>query len=164
MSCFPLTTLLRQELSKFHLGTPEAVFDLLNDSYVYSTAIRLRRISERGNGIISLLNVLDEIQACPQLMSQEDPALLCDDIAVTETLSDSVRKYVDKYVAHHDRKREPIGMIFADLKQWTAVLQSIFRRYYGAIKQSDVDLILHHSEDPMKIFTFAWIRVSPGIN
>lgn len=138
-----------------------AFFDLFNDSYVYSTAMALRRICERSSDVTSLMNVLDGIKQCPGLSSGVDLEELARDIDALEEISRSVKDYVDKYIAHHDRKRKPTDLTLADVEAWMTTVQETFRRYYAAVMGSDTDPIVAYLEDPMRIFTFAWIQEDP---
>jgi hypothetical protein len=140
------------------MGMRSAFFDLFNDSYVYSTMMALRRLSETSNQVVSLMNVLLEIKQHPDLAPDVDSARLAEDIAKLKNLGMSVREYADKYIAHHDRQRKPTEFTFSDIKGWVSVVQEIFRRYYAAILRSDIELVIDYLEDPMRIFTFAWIQ------
>lgn len=131
-------------------------FDLFNDSFVYSTVMGLRRITERSNQVVSLLNVLCEIKQYPKIAPGIDFATLCEDIDKLKKLGTCVRDYADKYVAHHDRNRQPTQLTLAKVQAWTEAVQEIFHRYYATVMQSDIDLIVAYLEDPMRIFTFAW--------
>jgi hypothetical protein len=140
------------------MGMRSPFFDLLKDSYAYSIAMALRRVCERSSQVVSLINVLDEIRRHSELAPSIDSAELARDIDELEKISRSVREYVDKYIAHHDRNRKPTDLTFDDIDDWTEIVQEMFRRYYAAIKGSDIDLVVSYLEDPMRIFTIAWIQ------
>src|SRR5205807_480083 len=109
------------------------------------------------DNVVSFINVLDEIVKHPALVSNIEPSRVAADVTALENLSKSVREFADKYVAHHDRKRTPTTLTFGKLRDAVETLKGMFRRYYALIMNSDIDLIISYSENPMAIFTFPWI-------
>jgi hypothetical protein len=136
------------------LTTHSSFFDMMNDGFAYSAAVRVRRIVDEGSRTVSLLRLLNGLKNHPKLGDGDE---LRRDIQELKDTTAKIKKYVDQVVAHRDR------MATADIpknRELTAAIETIsgiFRKYYGIVLNTDVDLQLSHLTDPLEIFRFPWI-------
>lgn len=138
-------------------------FDMLNFAYVSTTASAVRRLTEKKNKDgtnLSLRILLEEIKSKMEegsvSLGELAPSQLDDDLALLDKTAQAVKQYVDRIIAHHDRRglsQAPPN--YGDLKESVATLADIFRRYHSLIECVDSELKLSFVED-FDIFTFAW--------
>ena len=138
-----------------------AFFDMLNDSYLYSAAMRVRRLVDKDSRTISLRRFLTELSGYPDLLKGQvrevELAELAADSDELDSVTSKVKNYVDQFVAHHDRSPVAKAPINKDLNAAIELLIRLLRKYYGVLAGSDLDPVVSYLEDPLTIFGFAWI-------
>jgi hypothetical protein len=141
-----------------------AYFDMLNYAYVSTTASAVRRLVEKQNKsktIISLRVLLEEIKQHPTILKKPVPIeQLHQDLAALKDIEGRVKPYVDRLVAHHDRRGLARIPKLGDLKDSVSALGETFRRYCGLVEGTDLELKVSYLQD-FEIFTFPWIVDSP---
>ena len=135
-------------------------FDLLNSAYVSTTASAIRRLIEtqnRGKTNVSLRILLEEIGKHPKVLERPMPAgQIRNDLAPLDEVECKLKPYVDRVVAHLDRRGLAKVPKLGDLRESVAVLGEVFRRYYGAVAGSDLTLTVSYLDD-FDIFAFPWV-------
>lgn len=115
-------------------------FDMLHYAYVSTTTSAIRRLTEKQNKDktnVSLRIVLQEIEREPTIfVSQVSRPQLQLDLTQLEALEKVIKPYVDRIIAHHDRRGIAEAPEYGNLKEGVAILSDIFRRYYALIKES----------------------------
>jgi hypothetical protein len=135
-----------------------AFFDMLNDAYAHSTAMRVRRLVDKDNRTISLRGLLKELSKYPDLSKDRVSAdELTADINELDQGTSKVKDYVDQFIAHHDRSPVATAPIHRELNAAIELLIRLLRKYYGVLAGSDIDVVVSYLEDPLTIFRFAWI-------
>ena len=136
-------------------------FDMLHYAYVSTTTSAIRRLTEKqnkGKTNVSLRIVLQEIEKDPVLFENLVPRTqLQSDLAALEGIEKIIKPYVDRIVAHHDRRGIAETPKYRNLRESVAVLGDIFRRYYAVIEGVDSCLKIDYLED-FDIFKFPWIE------
>lgn len=139
-------------------------FDLLNSAYVSTTASAIRRLVERQNRDktnVSLRILLDEIAEHPAALERPMPTeQIQNDLALLSEVECKLKPYVDRVVAHVDRRGLANIPKLGDLRESVAVVGQIFRRLYGAVEGSDLTLIVSYLDD-FDIFAFPWLPEQP---
>jgi hypothetical protein len=136
-----------------------AFFDMLNDSYSHSAAMRVRRLVDKNSRTISLRKLLEELKKYPELLdSHVTDAELVADCVELDRVTSKVKDYVDQFIAHHDR--EPIAEVpfHRELNAAIELLILLLRKYYSVLAGSDIDVVVHYLEDPLTIFRFSWVE------
>src|SRR4029077_8524505 len=106
--------------------------------------------------------VLQEIEEGPTIFaSQVSRPQLHLDLTQLEALENAIKPYVDRIVAHHDKRGVAQTPKYGDLREGVAILRDIFRRYYALIEGVDSCLKIDYLED-LDIFTFPWIQKQNG--
>jgi len=140
------------------------VFELLNSAYVSTTASAIRRLIETQNGgktNVSLRILLDEIGKHPNVLERPMPAeQIRNDLARVGEVECKLKPYVDRVVAHLDRRGLATVPKLGDLRESVANLGEIFKRYYGAVEDSDLTLTVSYRDD-FDIFSFPWVAERP---
>jgi hypothetical protein len=135
-------------------------FDLVNSAYVSTTASAIRRLIEtqnRGKTNVSLRILLDEIGKYPKVLERPIPVeQIRNDLARLDEVECKLKPYVDRVVAHLDRRGLAKVPKLDDLKESVAALGEVFRRYYGAVEDSDLTLTMSYLDD-FDIFAFPWV-------
>lgn len=143
------------------LITTSAFFDMLNNSYAHATAVRVRRLVDQRSRTLSLRRLIQDLGRCPELFlekfSKED---LRADMALLDATCKKVKCYVDQFVAHHDRNGSAAIPTHKELNEAVDTIVSVYRRYYGLLKNTDIDPLLHYVVEPLAIFTFPWVNAS----
>jgi hypothetical protein len=136
-----------------------AFFDMLNDAYSHSAAMRVRRLVDKDNRTISLPKLLEELKKYPELLEgQVADSELVADCAELDFVTAKVKDYVDQFVAHHDRSPIAEVPIHRELNAAIELLIRLLRKYYDVLARSDIDVIVDYLEDPLTIFRFAWVE------
>src|SRR5262249_30697815 len=134
-------------------------FDFLAESYAMSQSVAVRRQAEVNDRVISLGTLIAEIAANPQLASRDryvtmwppdmqqlgfkefeeifggstkahvDADLVSADLDQLVQSADGIKSYVDKHVAHYDRKPLKSLPTFAELDAAVDQLGTTFQRY-----------------------------------
>jgi hypothetical protein len=135
-------------------------FDLLNSAYVSTTASAIRRLIEtqnRGRTNVSLRILLDEIGKHPKVLERPMAAeQIRNDLARLDEVECKLKPYVDRVVAHLDRRGLARVPKLGDLRESVAVLGELFRRYHSAVEGSDLTLTVSYLDD-FDIFAFPWV-------
>jgi hypothetical protein len=135
-----------------------AFFDMVNDAYAHSAAMRVRRLVDKNNRTISLRGLLNELSRYPELLEGRVSAVeLAADNKELDQATSKVKDYVDQFIAHHDRSPVATAPIHRELNAAIELLIRLLRKYYGALAGSDIDVVVSYLEDPLTIFRFAWI-------
>ena len=135
-----------------------AFFDMLNDAYAHSAAIRVRRLVDKDSRTVSLRGFLTELSEYPDLLKgQVSGAELAVDSSELDRTTSKVKDYVDQFIAHHDRSPVATAPIHKELDAAIELLIRLLRKYYGVVAGSDVDVVVSYLEDDLTIFRFAWI-------
>jgi hypothetical protein len=135
-----------------------AFFDMLNDAYAHSAAMRVRRIVDKDNRTISLRGLLKELSKYPDLLKgRVSEVELAADSDELDRATSKVKDYVDQFIAHHDRSPVATAPIHRELNAAIELLIRLLRKYYGVLAGSDIDVVVSYLEDPLTIFRFAWI-------
>jgi hypothetical protein len=136
-------------------------FDMLHYAYVSTTTSAIRRLTEKQNKDktnVSLRIVLEEIEKDPVLFENQVPRpQLQSDLDILEGLEKVIKPYVDRMIAHHDRRGIAETPKYGNLRASVAALGDIFRRYYALIEGVDSCLKIDYLED-FDIFKFPWIE------
>jgi hypothetical protein len=136
-----------------------AFFDMLNDAYSHSAAMRVRRLVDKDHRTISLRRLLEQLREYPDLLAGRVTEVeLAADVAELDRTTEKVKDYVDQFIAHHDRSPIAEVPILRELNAAIELLVRLLRKYYGILAGSDVDVVVHYLEDPLTIFRFAWIE------
>jgi AbiU2 len=134
-------------------------FDLLNSAYVSSTASALRRLVEtqnRGKTNVSLRIMLDELGKHPNVLEKPLPVeQIQSDLARLDEVECKLKPYVDRVIAHLDRRGLARVPKLGDLKESVVIVGEVFRKYYGALEGSDLTLTVSYVND-FDIFAFPW--------
>lgn len=136
-------------------------FDMMNDSFGYWAAIRVRRIVDANPKTISLVRLLNDLASRPSVLdgkTTEDEVRK--DILALQEETKKIKSYVDQCVAHHDRKPTAAIPLNKELTHAIEMLKSMFKKYYGILRITDIDLHTSHLEDPLAIFDYAWRTTS----
>jgi len=141
------------------LTAHSSFFDMMNDGFAYAAAIRIRRIVDEDNRTVSLLRVLAELRNHPKLTDAHE---LTRDIQELRDTTARIRRYVNQYVAHRQRKATAEIPKNRELTSAIETISSIFRKYYGVVLNTDIDLHVSHLTDPLEIFRFSWIPSAPA--
>jgi hypothetical protein len=139
------------------MTTRSCFFDMMNDSFTYWAAIRVRRIVDADHRTISLLRLLSDLVSRPSVLdgrTTEDEVRK--DILELQAETKKIKSYVDQCVAHHDRKPSADIPLNKELTNAIEMLSSMFHKYYGILRITDIDLHTSHLEDPLAIFDYAW--------
>jgi hypothetical protein len=133
-------------------------FDMVNDSFAHSAAIRVRRVVDTDHRTISLLKLLKELENYPGLLggkTGEDG--LRDDIQELEQATNGIKAYVDQFVAHRDRTPTADTPRNRELTRAIETIARMFKKYYGVVMKADIELRIGHLEDPLRIFRYPWM-------
>ena len=135
-----------------------AFFDMLNDAYAHSAAMRVRSLVDEDSRTISLRRLLKELSKYADLLrGQVSEAELAEDSYKLDRATSKVKGYVDQFIAHHDGSPVATAPIHRDLDAAIELLKRLLKKYYGVLAGSDIDVVVSYLEDPLTIFRFAWI-------
>jgi AbiU2 len=130
-----------------------AFFDMLNDAYAHSAAMRVRRLVDKDNRTISLRSLLKELSKYPDsLGGRISEVELAADTEELDQATSKVKDYVDQFIAHHDRSPVATAPIHRELNVAIEVIIRLLRKYYGVLGGSDIDVVVSYLEDPLTIF------------
>lgn len=118
-------------------------FDMLHYGYVCATASAIRRLTEKQNRDstnVSLRIVLEQLQQDTTIFAEVPRAGLQADLCKLEDVENKIKPYVDRAIAHHDRRGVANSPKYGDLREGVLILGEIFRRYYGLIDGCDLSL------------------------
>ena len=136
-----------------------AFFDMVNDAYAHSAAMRVRRLVDKDNRTISLRGLLNDLSKYPELLKgRVSEVELAADSKELDQATSKVKDYVDQFVAHHDRSPVATAPIHRELNAAIELLIRLLKKYYGVLAGSDIDVVVSYLEDPLTIFRFAWIE------
>jgi hypothetical protein len=140
------------------LSARSSFLDMMNDGFAHSTALRVRRIVDTDHRTISLLRLLRDLVSYPELLGGKvEEGELENDIRELEESTKKIKEYVDQFVAHHDRAPTADTPINRELTRAIEAISRLFRKYYGALMNTDIELRISHLEDPLAIFRCSWI-------
>lgn len=109
-----------------------AFFDMLNDAYAHSAAMRVRRLVDKNSRTISLRVLLEQLRNYPDLLDGRiTEAELTADVAELDRATVGVKNYVDQFIAHNDRSPVAEVPIHRELNAATELLIRLLRKYYG---------------------------------
>jgi hypothetical protein len=132
-------------------------FDMMNDSFSYWAAIRVRRIVDKNPRTISLLGLLRDLVSRPSVLDGKTTVDEVEkDILELQEETKKIKSYVDQYVAHRDRKPTADIPLNKEITLAIEMLSAMFRKYYLILQITDIDLHTSHVEDPLAIFDYAW--------
>lgn len=136
-----------------------AFFDMVNDAYAHSAAMRVRRLVDKDNRTISLRGLLNDLSKYPELLKgRVSEVELAADSKELDQATSKVKDYVHQFIAHHDRSPVATAPIHRELNAAIELLIRLLKKYYGALAGSDIDVVVSYLEDPLTIFRFAWIE------
>ena len=136
-----------------------AFFDMVNDAYAHSAAMRVRRLVDKDNRTISLRGLLNDLSKYPELLKgRVSEVELAADSKELDQATSKVKDYVDQFIAHHDRSPVATAPIHRELNAAIELLIRLLKKYYGVLAGSDIDVVVSYLEDPLTIFRFAWIE------
>ena len=142
--------------------------DMLNRSYAHATAARIRRLTDRHKDCVSLAKLLDELQNHPALLIRQlgvenmvnrvSRGELQKDLMDLDAACRPVTDYVDKHVAHHDKRPRSAVPKPRVVNAAIDKLIEIFKKYYTLLIGSDIDVcVVPYLEEPLAAFRFAWL-------
>lgn len=141
--------------------------DMLNRSYVHATAARIRRLTDRHKDCISVAKLLEELQNHPVLLKRQlgvenmvnrvSREELEQDLMGLDAACCPVTDYVDKHVAHHDKRQRSALPKHRDVNAAIDKLIEIFKKYYALLNGADTDVVVSYLEGPLAVFRFAWL-------
>ena len=142
--------------------------DMLNRSYTHATAARIRRLTDRHKDCISLAKLLEELQNHPALLKRHigvenivkrvSRQELEQDLMELDAACRPVTDYVDKHVAHHDKRQSSVLPKHRDVNAAIDKLIEIFKKYYSLLVGADTDVVVSYLEGPLAVFRFAWLQ------
>lgn len=136
-----------------------AFFDMVNDAYAHSAAMRVRRLVDKDNRTISLRGLLNDLSKYPELLKgRVSEVELAADSKELDQATSKVKDYVDQFIAHHDRSPVATAPIHRELNAAIELLIRLLKKYYGVLAGSDIDVVVSYLEDPLTIFRFVWIE------
>jgi hypothetical protein len=150
----------REVIQKNHrlLTMRSAFFDMLNDAYAHAAASRIRRLLDRDSRTVSLRQLIEQLIEDPSSLrgnlTNDD---LRNDLEALHKTCEHVKAYVDQVVAHHDRNRTASSPTHRELNEAIDTVVSVFKRYYAAVTNTDLDVVVSYLEDPLRIFSFPWL-------
>ncbi len=145
------------------LSTRSSFFDMMNDGFAHSAALRVRRIVDTDRRTISLLRLLKDLVDYPGLLDGKVTGVdLGNDIRAVEEATKKIKEYADQFVAHHERTPTADTPINRELTRAIETISCMFRKYYGVLMDTDIDVRINHLEDPLAIFRYAWIAPQPA--
>lgn len=131
---------------------------MMNDGFSHSAAVRVRRIVDTNPRTISLLRLLKDLLSYPGLLvGKVADTELGHDIVELEEATKKIKKYVNQFVAHHDRTPTADTPINRELTRAIETISSMFRKYYRVLLNTDIELRIDHLEDPLAIFRYSWL-------
>jgi hypothetical protein len=93
-----------------------------------------------------------------KLMKHVNPALVCKDLILLSLVVEPIRKYVNKRVAHRDRKQFSSIPTFPDLDKAIDSMFNTFKKYMLLLKAVQYDITIQPQWDWKDIFKTAWIE------
>jgi hypothetical protein len=93
-------------------------------------------------------------------VSHVDPAVVDQEIEELKRVTQKLKKYVDKRVAHYDRKYLPLGPSYKDIDEAFEFLNGLLSRYYQFFRAASLSLGPYIQYDWKQIFRVAWIPES----
>ena len=168
-----------------------SVFNFIQDTYVSTQSVAVRRQAETGERVVSIGRLLTEISSEPERLTREwyvslhdeddqryanegwenswfggrgidhvDPNAVLKDLDALEAASETVRRYVDRHVAHHDRDpAKGLPMTFAELNVAIDAIGDMFTRYAGLLTASHwVTLVPVVQYNWLAVFLEPWIK------
>jgi hypothetical protein len=164
-------------------------FDYLQDTYATTQAIAIRRQAETGTRVCTLGRLLTEISDDPSRISREfyvgmwdadqtalgaqsfdaqfagvvgshiDPAIIRHDLEVLNASAESVKGYVDQYVAHSDARASAALPAFEEMDSAIDSIGHLFVKYVNALTADiRVKLVPEFQHDWLAVFRKPWIR------
>jgi hypothetical protein len=102
--------------------------------------------------------MINDVSGCPELWTGKIIAReMQADLDLIEKTCERVKKYVDQYVAHHDRNSSAVIPTHGELNEAVDAIVETYRRYHIILKDSDIESVLQYLSDPLAIFTFPWL-------
>jgi hypothetical protein len=89
-----------------------------------------------------------------------DPAVVDQEIEELKRVTQKLKKYVDKRVAHYDRRSPPLGPSYKDIDEAFEFLSGLLSRYYQFFRAASFSLGPYIQYDWKQIFRVAWIPES----
>ena len=140
------------------LSMRSAFFDMMNNAYAHSMASRVRRLTDRDQRTLSLRTMIEWVMKHPDLWRGKlTPRDLKADLVLLDKTCNKVKKYVDQFVAHHDRNSSAAVPTHRDLNDAVDTIVDVFRRYHVLLTDSDIEPVLQYLGHPLAIFTFPWL-------
>jgi hypothetical protein len=143
------------------LSMRSAFFDIMNNAYAHSMASRVRRLVDRRQRTLSLRTLIEWVMKKPDLwhgkFTLQD---LKTDLVVLDKTCTKVKRYVDQFIAHHDRSSSAAVPTHKDLNNAVDKIVDVFRRYHVLLTGSDIEPVLQYLEHPLAIFTFPWLEAN----
>ncbi len=90
-----------------------------------------------------------------------DPAVIEGDLQILGQSTQTVRHYVDKHVAHHDKNPAAQLPTYSEIDHAIDQICDLFRRYVSLLTAVDISLHMHFGHDWEKIFTVPWLERPP---
>lgn len=138
-----------------------AFFDMMNDSFAHSAAMRVRRIVDTNHRTVSLLRLLKGLTEYPGLLKGQITVQDVEsDIRGLEEATNKIKDYTDQFVAHHDMDPIADTPLNRELSRSVETIERLFRRYFNLLMGVDIDLSVNYLEDPLAIFRYSWITTS----
>lgn len=150
---------------------PSFLFDVLARNYAAAQTMAVRRQVDRDSHSVTMARLLGEIAEHPEVLSREryvgmfewgmqqigdsqfdswsgkggahvGVAMVEEDLDALRTVTNSIRDYVNKHVAHFDERRASIEVpTFEDLDAAIDVLFDLYRKYGVMLTGSDHDVM-----------------------
>jgi hypothetical protein len=134
-----------------------AFLDLVRGAYADATAARLLRVLDGQDSAISLPRVLAQLASYPQLLQDRITESECvADQAALERTAANLKQLNQPRIAHHERTLSALASTHRELDRAIDLMISTVKTYYWIVADSYIDLDIHHSDDPMAIFSSAW--------
>ncbi|HKC62417.1 MAG TPA: hypothetical protein VKB86_02210 [Pyrinomonadaceae bacterium] len=89
-----------------------------------------------------------------------DPTVVDGEINELEAKTDKLRHYVNKRIAHHDKKDFTAIPKFSDLTEAIDYLGTLHKRYYLIFRCFSTDLLIVWQYDWKRVFRYPWIDSS----
>jgi hypothetical protein len=134
-----------------------AFLDMVRAAYVDATTARVLSLLAGKDSAISLPRVLAQLANYPQLLQDRITESECavDRVALERTAA-NLKQLNQSRFAHHERTLSALASTHRELDRAIDLMISTVKTYYWIVADSYIDLDIHHSDDPMAIFSSAW--------
>lgn len=168
---------------------PSSFYGYLGDTYVAYIAIGIRRQIKCDSQSVSFARLLHEIQETPAVLSRKyyvglyagsavedladvdfdsfsgvvkdhiDPGIVAADLSRLVSVSKKIEDFVDKQIAHRDKRIPKIVPTFKEVNECVDVLDELYTKYHRAFYAQDMRTLDPVPQYDWKaIFRVPWIK------